>query len=35
MWSGQAVALARELPAAELTRKLAEDALRRIKQMAA
>ena len=34
MWSGQAASLARELPAAELTRKLADDALRRIRQMA-
>jgi nitronate monooxygenase len=35
MWSGQAVALAEALPAAELTRKLAADALQRLKQMAA
>jgi nitronate monooxygenase len=35
MWSGQAASLARELPAAELTRKLAEDARRRLKQMSA
>ncbi len=34
MWSGQAVSLAQELPAAELTRKLAADALKRLKQMA-
>jgi hypothetical protein len=34
MWSGQAVSLAAELPAAELTRKLAADALQRLKQMA-
>jgi nitronate monooxygenase len=34
MWSGQAASLAETLPAAELTRKLADDALRRIKQMA-
>jgi nitronate monooxygenase len=34
MWSGQAVSLAQELPAAELTRKLAVDALQRLKQMA-
>ena len=34
MWSGQAVALAEGLPAAELTRKLAADALQRLKQMA-
>jgi nitronate monooxygenase len=35
MWSGQAAALAPELPAAELTKKLAADALKRLKQMAA
>ena len=35
MWSGQAASLARELPAGELTRKLAEDARRRLKQMSA
>jgi nitronate monooxygenase len=34
MWSGQAVSLAQALPAAELTRKLAADALKRLKQMA-
>jgi len=35
MWSGQAAALAPELPAAELTKKLAADALKRLKQMTA
>jgi nitronate monooxygenase len=35
MWSGQAAALAEELPAAELTRSLAESGLRRLRQMAA
>ena len=34
MWLGQAAALAPELPAAELTRRLAADALKRLKQMA-
>ncbi len=35
LWSGQAARLAPELPAAELTRKLAADALQRLKQMTA
>ncbi|HEY7550273.1 MAG TPA: nitronate monooxygenase family protein [Hyphomicrobiaceae bacterium] len=35
LWSGQAVRLAREMGAADLTRVLAEDALRRLKAMAA
>jgi nitronate monooxygenase len=35
MWSGQAASLAETLPAAELTRKLAEEARQRLKQMAA
>lgn len=30
LWAGQAASLAREMPAGELTRKLAEDALRRL-----
>jgi nitronate monooxygenase len=34
LWAGQAVALRRELPAAELTRALAEDALRRLSRLA-
>jgi nitronate monooxygenase len=34
MWSGQAASLAPELPAAELTRKLAADALKCLKKMA-
>jgi nitronate monooxygenase len=34
LWSGQAASLAREMPAGELTRRLAEDALQRIKAMA-
>lgn len=32
LWSGQAAALAQEMPAGELTRRLAEEALRRIYQ---
>lgn len=32
LWSGQAAALAKEMPAGELTRRLAEEALRRIHQ---
>jgi nitronate monooxygenase len=35
LWSGQAASLARTQPAAELTRSLAEDALHRLRQMAA
>jgi nitronate monooxygenase len=34
LWAGQAVRLARELPAAELTRKLAADAQARLRQLA-
>jgi nitronate monooxygenase len=34
LWSGQAARLAREMSAADLTRALAEDALRRLKAMA-
>jgi nitronate monooxygenase len=34
LWSGQAAALGREMGAAELTRKLAQDALQRLKAMA-
>jgi nitronate monooxygenase len=30
LWSGQAARLGRELPAGELTRRLAEDALRKL-----
>jgi nitronate monooxygenase len=33
LWSGQAIALCREMPAAELTRSLAQAALHRLKQM--
>jgi nitronate monooxygenase len=33
-WSGQAAALVREMGAAELTRSLAQEALRRLKAMA-
>jgi nitronate monooxygenase len=35
MWSGQAAALAREMPAADLTRSLAQAALTRLRHMAA
>jgi nitronate monooxygenase len=35
LWAGQAVGLGRELPAAELTRTLAAEALDRMRQMAA
>jgi nitronate monooxygenase len=35
LWSGQAAALAREMGAGEFTRKLAQDALQRLKAMAA
>ena len=34
LWAGQAVGLGREMPAAELTRALAGDALARLAQMA-
>jgi nitronate monooxygenase len=34
LWAGQAVGLRRELPAAELTRALAEDALQRLSRLA-
>ena len=34
LWAGQAVALGRELPAAELTRDLAKTALARLKALA-
>ncbi|QPF94652.1 NAD(P)H-dependent flavin oxidoreductase [Bradyrhizobium commune] len=34
LWAGQAVAMGRELPAAELTRDLAKSALARLRQMA-
>jgi nitronate monooxygenase len=33
LWSGQAIALCREMPAADLTRSLAQAALQRLKQM--
>ena len=33
MWAGQAAGLGRDLPAGELTRKLAEDALARMRQI--
>jgi nitronate monooxygenase len=33
LWSGQAAALAQALPAAELTQKLARDALRRLQSL--
>jgi len=35
LWSGQAAALGRELPAAELTRRLAEEALARLSTLSA
>ncbi|MGB3865583.1 MAG: 2-nitropropane dioxygenase, partial [Xanthobacteraceae bacterium] len=35
LWAGQAVALGRETPAEDLTRALAEDALRRLRALAA
>jgi nitronate monooxygenase len=34
LWAGQAIAMGRELPAAELTRDLAKSALARLRQMA-
>jgi len=34
LWAGQAVALGREVPAAELTRDLARSALARMKALA-
>jgi len=35
LWAGQAVALGRELPAADLTRAIADEALRRLHQLSA
>ena len=34
MWAGQAVRLGRDIPAAELTRALANDALARMRRLA-
>jgi len=34
LWAGQAIALGRELPAAELTRDLTRDALARLSRLA-